>query len=65
VVEHSTADREVHGSTPCAPYSIFLQKYRMEGEDSFKVRIRHKDVMSKVSIQTTDIGDLGSFKCLL
>ena len=22
VVEHSTADREVHGSTPCAPYNF-------------------------------------------
>ena len=24
VVEHSTADREVHGSTPCAPFERFL-----------------------------------------
>ena len=23
VVEHLTADREVHGSTPCAPYDPF------------------------------------------
>ena len=24
VVEHSTADREVHGSTPCAPFKLFV-----------------------------------------
>ena len=24
VVEHSTADREVHGSTPCAPWNTFF-----------------------------------------
>ena len=26
VVEHSTADREVHGSTPCAPFKKFCTR---------------------------------------
>ena len=27
VVEHSTADREVHGSTPCAPYTCSFPRF--------------------------------------